>query len=163
MLGIIGRTADIILMSAFLLQALLGVRVIRTLVQHLRHRREGMRRERQLLALPLPPDAELPAVLIQIPTYNEGVLIRRVLDAVLALDWPRDRLAIQVLDDSTGPSAALARSAVAEYQAAGRNVTLLQRTDRTGFKAGALKLGLAATDQPFVAVFDADYLSLIHI
>ena len=158
MLGIIGRTADIILVSAFLLQALLAVRVIRTLLQHLRHRREGMQRERQLLALPLPPDAELPAVLIQIPTYNEGMLIRRVLDAVLALDWPRDRLAIQVLDDSTGPSAALAREAVAACQADGHNVTLLQRTDRAGFKAGALKLGLAATDQPFIAVFDADYI-----
>ena len=158
MLGIIGRTADIILMSAFLLQALLGIRVIRTLAQHIRHRREGMRHERELLALPLPPEAELPAVLIQIPTYNEGALVRRVLDAVLALDWPCDRLAVQVLDDSSRSSAALARAAVAEYQAEGRNVTLLQRTDRDGFKAGALKLGLAATDQPFVAVFDADYV-----
>ena len=158
MLGIIGRTADIVLVSAFLLQGLLGYQVIRTLVQHIRHRREGMRREREMLAWPLPPDDELPAVLVQIPTYNEGMLIRRVLDAVVALDWPHDRLAVQVLDDSTGASAELARRAVAECQADGHNVTLLQRTDRAGFKAGALKIGLAATDQPFVAMFDADYI-----
>jgi hypothetical protein len=86
MLGIIGRTADIVLVSVFLLQGVLGYRVIRTLVQHIRHRREGIRREREMLAWPLPPDGELPAVLVQIPTYNEGVLIRRVLAAVIALD-----------------------------------------------------------------------------
>jgi hypothetical protein len=157
-LGIVGGTADIVLVSAFLLQGLLGYQVIRTLVQHIRHRREGMRREREMLAWPLPPDDELPAVLVQIPTFNEGELIRRVLSAVVALDWPRDRFAVQVLDDSTGISAALARSAVAEFRAEGHDITLLQRTDRAGFKAGALKLGLAATEQPFIAVFDADYI-----
>jgi cellulose synthase/poly-beta-1,6-N-acetylglucosamine synthase-like glycosyltransferase len=157
-LGIIGRTADVVLVSVFVLQTLLGIRVLRTLAQHIRLRDDGMRRERTMLAWPLPPDAELPAVLVQIPTYNEGVLIRRVLNAVLALDWPRDRLAVQVLDDSTGESAELAREAVAACQADGHNVTLLHRTDRTGFKAGALKLGLAASDQPFVAMFDADYI-----
>ena len=157
-LGIIGRTADIILVSVFLMEAFLGVRVVRTLFLHIRHRREGVRREQEMLAWPLPPDEELPAVLVQIPTYNEGMLIRRVLDAVVALDWPRDRLAVQVLDDSTGASAQLARAAVAACQADGHNVTLLQRTDRTGFKAGALKIGLAATDEPFVAMFDADYI-----
>lgn len=157
-LGIFGRTADIVVVSVFFLQALLGIRVVRTLVQHIRHRREGMRRERELLALPLPPDEKLPAVLVQIPTYNEGMLIWRVLDAVVALDWPRDRLAVQVLDDSSGESAEQACAAVAASQAEGHNVTLLQRTDRAGFKAGALKLGLAATDQPFVVMFDADYV-----
>src|SRR5579863_1097684 len=157
-LGIIGRTADIVLISVFLLQTVLGIRVIQTLVQHVRSRREGLRRERELLALPLPPDAELPAVLVQIPTYNEGLLIRRVLDAVVALDWPEGRLAVQVLDDSSGESAALARAAVAACQADGHDVTLLQRGDRTGFKAGALKIGLEASDQPFVAMFDADYV-----
>jgi cellulose synthase/poly-beta-1,6-N-acetylglucosamine synthase-like glycosyltransferase len=157
-LGIIGRATDIILVSAFLLQTMLGIRVVRTLWQYARHRREGMRREREMLAWPLPPDEELPAVLVQIPTYNEGMLIHRVLEAVLALDWPSDRLAVQVLDDSTGASAELARAAVAACQAEGHNVRLLQRAERTGFKAGALKIGLAASDEPFVAMFDADYI-----
>ena len=156
--GVIGRLADIVFMSALLAEILLGFHIVRTLVQHLRLRRDGMRREREMLDWALPSDEELPAVLVQIPTYNEGILIRRVLDAVVALDWPRDRLAVQVLDDSTGASAELARTAVAECQADGYNVTLLQRAERTGFKAGALKLGLAATDQPFVAMFDADYV-----
>ncbi|HUI35246.1 MAG TPA: glycosyltransferase [Stellaceae bacterium] len=157
-LGIVGRMTDIVLVTLLLSQALLGFQVVRTLVQHIRYRREGMRREREMLAWPLPLDEELPAVLVQIPTYNEGMLIRRVLDAVVALDWPRDRLAVQVLDDSTGTSAELARSAVAEYRAEGHKIELLQRTDRTGFKAGALKAGLSVTDQPFIAVFDADYV-----
>jgi cellulose synthase/poly-beta-1,6-N-acetylglucosamine synthase-like glycosyltransferase len=155
---IVGRTADIVLVSTLLLQCLLGFQVVRTLVQHLRLRRAGLRGERELLAGRLPDDAGLPPVLVQVPTYNEGALVRRVLDAVTALDWPRDRLTIQVLDDSTDASAALARIAVAEYQSRGHDVILLQRTDRSGFKAGALKAGLAVTGHPFVAIFDADYI-----
>ena len=156
--GVIGRVADIVLVVALLLQCLLGFQIVRTLLQHLRHRRAGLAGERAMLALPLPEDDALPAVLVQIPTYNEGALVRRVLDAVTALDWPRDRLAVQVLDDSTDASAGLARAAVAEHQARGHDVVLLQRTDRGGFKAGALKAGLAGTDQPYVAIFDADYV-----
>jgi len=157
-LGAVGRMIDILLMSALLVQALFGYRVVRTLLQHIRYRRDGMRREQEMLAWALPADEALPAVLVQIPTFNEGVLVRRVLRAVTALDWPRDRLAVQVLDDSTGESAALTRAAVAESQSQGHNITLLQRCDRAGFKAGALKLGLAATHHPFIAIFDADYI-----
>ena len=154
----IGRVTDIILVSALLLQCLLGLRLLRTLVQHMGHRRVGLRYEREVLDLRLPDDSALPAVLIQIPTYNEGALVGRVLDAVTALDWPSDRFAVQVLDDSADASAALAGEAVAEHQARGYDVTLLQRVDRAGFKAGALKIGLACTDQPYVAIFDADYV-----
>jgi cellulose synthase/poly-beta-1,6-N-acetylglucosamine synthase-like glycosyltransferase len=158
MLGVIGRCADIVLVLALLLQFPLGFQLVRTLWQHLRLRRDGMRAEREMLALGLPREADLPAVLVQIPTYNEGELVRRVLEAVTALDWPRDRLAIQVLDDSIDDSAALARAVTAEYCERGHDVTLLQRADRAGFKAGALKIGLACTEQPYVAVFDADYV-----
>jgi hypothetical protein len=154
----IGRVTDIILVSALLLQCLLGLRLVRALAQHMRHRRAGLRHEREMLNLRLPDDDALPAVLIQIPTYNEGALVGRVLDAVTALDWPSGRLAVQVLDDSADASAALAGAAVAEHQARGYDVTLLQRADRAGYKAGALKIGLACTDQPYVAIFDADYV-----
>src|SRR5580658_4330873 len=116
MLGGIGRCADIVLVLALLLQFPLGFQIVRTLAQHLRLRRDGMRAEREMLALRLPAEADLPAVLVQIPTFNEGALVRRVLEAVTALDWPRDRLTVQVLDDSTDDSAALARAAVAEYR-----------------------------------------------
>ena len=157
-LTVFGRVADVVLVLALLAQCLLGFRLVWTLLQHVRGRRVGLRDEREMLALSLPDDRALPAVLVQIPSFNEGALVRRVLDAVTALDWPSDRLSVQVLDDSTDASAALARAAVAEHRARGHEVTLLQRADRAGFKAGALKAGLACTDQPYVAIFDADYV-----
>jgi glycosyltransferase involved in cell wall biosynthesis len=104
------------------------------------------------------PEQELPRVLVQLPLYNEGELVRRVLDAVTALDWPRDRLEIQVLDDSTDGSCALSRQAVQEVQALGIAIELLHRTRRTAYKAGALAAGLARSDAPFVAIFDADFI-----
>jgi cellulose synthase/poly-beta-1,6-N-acetylglucosamine synthase-like glycosyltransferase len=157
-LGIIGRTADIALVGLLLLQAGLAFRVSQTVLLHLYHRRAGLERERIALTRPLPPDGALPAVLVQIPTFNEGRLVRRVLDAVVSLDWPGDRLQIQVLDDSTDGSAEIARAAVAEFGLRGHNVSLIQRTNRAGFKAGALQRGLACSSEPFVAVFDADYV-----
>jgi len=154
----VGAAADTGLIILTVLQCLLGWRLFHTVILHLRHRREGMARERAALALPLPPDAELPGVLVQIPTYNEGALVERVLEAVTALDWPRDRLEIQVLDDSTDASAEMGRIAVDRFRALGHSVTLLHRDHRSGFKAGALKAGLAVSNQPFVAIFDADYI-----
>src|SRR5713226_3934546 len=74
-LEIVGRSADSVLILLLLFQCLLGFRLFHTIWLHLRNRRAGMARERELLALPLPPDAELPAVLIQIPTFNEGALV----------------------------------------------------------------------------------------
>jgi cellulose synthase/poly-beta-1,6-N-acetylglucosamine synthase-like glycosyltransferase len=157
-LGIIGRTADITLVAFLLMQLALAFRVSQTVLLHLYHRRTGLERERIALTRPLPTDDKLPAVLVQIPTFNEGPLVQRVLDAVVALDWPRDRLQIQLLDDSTDASAEIARATVADLHLRGYSVNLIQRTHRAGFKAGALKAGLACTREPFVAVFDADYV-----
>jgi len=103
-------------------------------------------------------DGELPRVLVQLPLYNEGELVQRILGAVTALDWPRDRLEIQVLDDSTDGSCALSREAVSALQEAGWSVELLHRTHRVAYKAGALAAGLARSDAPFVAIFDADFI-----
>src|SRR5271165_5144269 len=157
-LGIVGRTADIILVVFLLMQLALAFRVSQTVLLHLYHRRTGLERERIALTRPLPADDELPAVLVQIPTFNEGRLVQRVLDAVVSLDWPRERLQIQLLDDSTDASAEIARAAIAEFRLRGHDVTLIQRPHRAGFKAGALRAGLACSSQPFVAVFDADYV-----
>jgi cellulose synthase/poly-beta-1,6-N-acetylglucosamine synthase-like glycosyltransferase len=157
-LGIIGRTADITLVGFLLMQLALAFRVSQTVLLHLYHRRTGLERERIALTRPLPADDELPAVLVQIPTFNEGRLVRRVLDAVVSLDWPRDRLQIQLLDDSTDASAEIARATISEFRLRGHEVTLIQRPHRAGFKAGALRAGLACSRQPFVAVFDADYV-----
>jgi cellulose synthase/poly-beta-1,6-N-acetylglucosamine synthase-like glycosyltransferase len=157
-LGIIGRTADITLVLFLLMQVALGFRLSQTVLLHLWYRRTGLERERIALTQPLSAEDELPAVLIQIPTFNEGRLVRRALDAAVSLDWPRDRLQIQLLDDSTDASAEIARATVAEFRRRGHDVTLIQRSHRAGFKAGALTAGLACSSQPFVAVFDADYV-----
>jgi cellulose synthase/poly-beta-1,6-N-acetylglucosamine synthase-like glycosyltransferase len=157
-LGIIGRTADIALVVFLLMQLALAFRVSQTVVLHLCYRRTGLERERLALTQPLPVEDELPAVLIQIPTFNEGHLVRRALDAAVSLDWPREQLQIQLLDDSTDASAEIARATVAEFRGRGHDVVLIQRSHRAGFKAGALTAGLACSSQPFVAVFDADYV-----
>src|SRR5207248_7251773 len=109
-LGIVGRTADIVLVVCLLMQLALAFRVSQTMVLHLCYRRRGLERERLALTRPLPAEDELPAVLIQIPTYNEGHLVRRALDAAVALDWPREQLQIQLLDDSTDASVEIARA-----------------------------------------------------
>ncbi len=104
----------------------------------------------------LPP--ELPRVLVQIPVFNEPLVVDRVLAAAAALDWPRDKLTIQLLDDSTDITSDIAVHAVARARRDGIDVAHLRRTDRSGFKAGALAAGLAVCDAPYVAVFDADFL-----
>jgi cellulose synthase/poly-beta-1,6-N-acetylglucosamine synthase-like glycosyltransferase len=157
-LGIVGRTADITLVVFLLMQSALAFRMSQTVALHLCYRRSGLERERIALTQPLPAEDELPAVLIQIPTYNEGYLVRRALEAAVSLDWPRDRLQIQLLDDSTDASAEIALATVAEFRRQGHDVILIQRSDRAGFKAGALTVGLACSSQPFIAMFDADYV-----
>ena len=99
-----------------------------------------------------------PHVAVQLPVYNEENVIVRLLDAVAALDWPRDRLTIQLLDDSTDGTTALAAPRVAQMQAAGVCVQHVRRADRRGFKAGALADGMLRTDAEFFAIFDADFV-----
>jgi cellulose synthase/poly-beta-1,6-N-acetylglucosamine synthase-like glycosyltransferase len=100
----------------------------------------------------------LPRVAVQLPVYNERLVVRRLIDAVAALDYPAEQLDIQVLDDSTDETTALAAEAVEMHRARGIPIRLLHRDVRTGFKAGALEAGLAATDADLVAVFDADFV-----
>jgi cellulose synthase/poly-beta-1,6-N-acetylglucosamine synthase-like glycosyltransferase len=106
----------------------------------------------------LPADADLPTVLVQLPLYNEGALVARALNAVTALEWPRDRLVIQVLDDSNDGSLVVSRRAVHALRLRGWRVSLHHRMIRSHFKAGALAAGLEASDAPFIAVFDADFV-----
>jgi cellulose synthase/poly-beta-1,6-N-acetylglucosamine synthase-like glycosyltransferase len=100
----------------------------------------------------------LPRVTVQLPIYNEMYVAERLIDAVCKLDYPRELLEIQVLDDSTDETTAVAERAVRRQAAAGINITCLHRSDRTGYKAGALEAGLHVADGEFVAVFDADFL-----
>ncbi len=105
-----------------------------------------------------PAPASWPEVTVQLPVYNEPAVVERLIGAAAALDYPCDRLAIQVLDDSTDDTSALAAAAVADARARGIRIEHLRRGARTGYKAGALAHGLAHTQAPFVAVFDADFV-----
>src|SRR5499427_3858182 len=127
-----------------LLAAFIGS-LLYMVVLHHRLKPGGLRHEQELLATPLPADPELPHVVVQIPSFNEGGVLRRGVEAAAALDWPRDKLHIQVLDDSTDATAELARRVVAELREKGVDVVALQRTDRSGFKGGALHEAMQQT------------------
>jgi len=99
-----------------------------------------------------------PKLTVQVPLYNEMYVAQRVIEAVAAFDWPADRLDIQILDDSTDETTAIAAEAVAAARARGVAIVHLRRGHRAGYKAGALAFGLARADGEFVAVFDADFV-----
>ena len=101
---------------------------------------------------------ELPRVTVQLPLYNELYVVERLLQAVTALDYPRERLEIQVLDDSTDETRETARRAVGHYRAEGFDIHYVHRADRTGFKAGALENGTRAAKGELLAIFDADFV-----
>jgi cellulose synthase/poly-beta-1,6-N-acetylglucosamine synthase-like glycosyltransferase len=104
-----------------------------------------------------PPPVDWPTVVVQLPLFNERYVVERLIDAAAGLDYPAERLTVQVLDDSTDDTAARAKARVAYHRARGRNVVYCHRHQREGFKAGALALGLAQASGEFVAVFDADF------
>ncbi|HEY6072272.1 MAG TPA: cellulose synthase family protein, partial [Anaerolineales bacterium] len=108
------------------------------------------------------PDApeQWPPVTIQLPIFNEKYTVERLLNAVAALDYPRDRLQIQVLDDSTDNTADLVRGLVEGHVRRGVNMQLIHRTDRQGYKAGALGNGMRTASGEFIGIFDADFVPL---
>jgi cellulose synthase/poly-beta-1,6-N-acetylglucosamine synthase-like glycosyltransferase len=105
-----------------------------------------------------PADRLPPKVVVQVPLFNEGEVAINVVQAVAALDYPADRLQIQVLDDSTDETPELLAPLVARLRAAGIDIRHLRRPERHGWKAGALAWGLGMSDAEFVAIFDADFL-----
>src|SRR6516225_9553824 len=100
----------------------------------------------------------LPRVTIQLPIYNERYVVERLLEAVTRIDYPRDLLEIQVLDDSTDETTIVASRLASEYARSGYPVVYLHRNHRTGFKAGALEAGLGQARGEFIAIFDADFV-----
>jgi cellulose synthase/poly-beta-1,6-N-acetylglucosamine synthase-like glycosyltransferase len=101
---------------------------------------------------------DLPRITVQIPSYNEMYVIERIIDAVCAFDYPHDKLDVQVLDDSTDETQKIARIAVERWRDQGVDIEYIHRTDRTGFKAGALENGLKTAKGEFVAIFDVDFV-----
>jgi cellulose synthase/poly-beta-1,6-N-acetylglucosamine synthase-like glycosyltransferase len=103
-------------------------------------------------------EAELPRITVQLPLFNELYVVDRLLKAVTAIDYPRDKFEIQVLDDSTDETVKVAEAVVAKYAAQGFDIHYIHRNDRTGFKAGALENGNKSAKGELLAIFDADFV-----
>lgn len=129
--------------------ALYGLHRLVLLTVLARHRRRPVE--------PREPD-ELPRVTVQLPIYNERLVADRLVAAAAALDYPRHLLDIQVLDDSTDATSDQLAAQVADLRARGLDVQHLRRTDRVGYKAGALAQGLCEAKGELVAIFDADFV-----
>ncbi|MFN2118470.1 MAG: glycosyltransferase [Candidatus Promineifilaceae bacterium] len=109
---------------------------------------------------PLVDSAVLPEVTIQLPIYNERFVIERLIDSAVRINYPRDRLQIQVIDDSDDETTAIAAARIAQYQAEGIAIEHVRRSDRSGYKAGALAAALAKARGEYIAIFDADFLPM---
>ncbi|HEU4873668.1 MAG TPA: glycosyltransferase, partial [Pyrinomonadaceae bacterium] len=103
-------------------------------------------------------EAELPRITVQLPLFNELYVVDRLLKAVTAIDYPREKLEIQVLDDSTDETVRVAEAVVAKYAKQGFDIHYIHRADRTGFKAGALENGNKSAKGELLAIFDADFV-----
>jgi cellulose synthase/poly-beta-1,6-N-acetylglucosamine synthase-like glycosyltransferase len=101
---------------------------------------------------------KLPRVTIQLPLFNEYYVVERLIDAVCNIEYPKDLLEVQVLDDSTDDTVELAQNLVENYSNRGFDIKYIHRTNRQGYKAGALKEGLETAQGEFVAIFDADFV-----
>jgi len=109
-------------------------------------------------AIETPALTQVPRVTVQLPIYNELYVVERLIDAAAALDWQRDQLQIQVLDDSDDETTPIAQARVDYYRKRGIDMALYRRNDRAGFKAGALAAGLARATGEYLAIFDADFV-----
>ncbi len=103
-------------------------------------------------------EKDYPKITVQAPIFNERFVVKRMIDAMVALDYPKDKLQIQILDDSTDDSVDIARKCVEDHQENGVNIQHIHRKNRVGFKAGALQEALAYTDSELIAIFDADFI-----
>ena len=133
----------VLLLTAF------AIGSVAILISYLRHRND---------LVPPPEIAELPTAAVQLPIYNEYYVVERLLKACAELDYPHDKLIIQVLDDSTDETVELVAALTEQWRAQGIDVRHVRRDNRDGFKAGALAYGLSLIDCEMIAVFDADFI-----
>lgn len=116
-----------------------------------------LKSKRNKSAIPALPE-KLPKVSIQLPIFNELYVVERLIRKVAEIDYPTDLLEIQILDDSTDETLEISKRLVDELSKTGLDIKLVQRPERTGFKAGALAYGLKEAKGEFIAIFDADFL-----
>ncbi len=138
--------------SILALLSIYGAYRVRQVIDFWRYRRIEPRPKRIFA------EDELPHVTVQLPIFNEVYVVERLLASVTALDYPRERFEIQVLDDSTDETQDAAHASVERYRREGFDISYLHRNDRTGFKAGALEAGLKSAKGELVAIFDADFV-----
>ena len=112
--------------------------------------------------MPLGDRSFEPVVTVQLAVFNEINVVERLMDHVVRMDWPKDKLEIQLLDDSTDDTVKVARAVCEKYRNLGWDIAYIHRTDRTGYKAGALDNGLKVAKGEFVAMFDADFLPTVN-
>ncbi|MCM4166911.1 Undecaprenyl-phosphate 4-deoxy-4-formamido-L-arabinose transferase [Arenibacter antarcticus] len=124
------------------------------LVNYLGHKRKNKEAPKYNLLDP----KEIPYVTIQLPVYNEEYVMERLLENIAKIEYPKSKLEIQVLDDSTDDSVLDTAKQIAALQETGLDIKHIRRTNRQGFKAGALKEGLITAKGEFIAIFDADFL-----
>ena len=153
LLGLLQFLADLVAYSCLLILIAIGMGYLVVIGRFFYDELRGAKDPQT----PTLPDAELPRVLLQIPVFNEPLVTEQSLRCVAQLDWPKDKLRIQLLDDSTDETSDRAAAVIAELQATGAIIDHIRRTDRSGFKAGACAHGLTLTDEPFIAMLDADF------
>jgi cellulose synthase/poly-beta-1,6-N-acetylglucosamine synthase-like glycosyltransferase len=147
--------------AVLLALAMYGLHRSHLVLTVLRHQRKLKGLKEGVPALPvegIEDRHDLPHVTLQLPLYNEATVADRLLDHAAAIQWPRSRYEIQVLDDSTDETRALVRAKVEALRKSGLDVVYIHRVDRTGYKAGALENGLKVAKGELVAIFDADFL-----
>ncbi len=115
-------------------------------------------KKRKQIPLPFLSDEELPFVTIQLPLFNELYVTERLINNIALLDYPQEKLEIQILDDSTDETTAIIKNTIAQLGEKGKHILLVRRPKREGYKAGALKYGMQEMKGEFVAIFDADFL-----
>jgi len=151
------RTVDAVVLTALIGVILVGLGFLLLPLLYLVEWAAGKSKPAWASAEPAKPES-LPDVLIQLPIYNEPFpVVGGLLQSVAALDWPRERLRIQILDDSTPENRTFTGRAVALLSEQGFRAEHLMRNHRHGYKAGALAIGLAASEEPYVAILDADF------
>jgi cellulose synthase/poly-beta-1,6-N-acetylglucosamine synthase-like glycosyltransferase len=133
------------------LLSIYGLHRFETIRTYFKHRKNAM-------GEPAARFDQLPRVTIQLPLYNERYVLERLIDETIKVDYPRHLLQIQVLDDSTDDSHEFAEALCQKYKSIGHPIEYLHRTNREGYKAGALQEGLKTATGEFIAVFDADFI-----
>lgn len=152
-LALLQFLVDSVWLAAALIMILIGAGFVAIIARFLFDQLRGARDPEPVVLA----EEELPHVLLQIPVFNEAEVTEHALRCVAELDWPKDRLHIQLLDDSTDETPQRAEAVAIELRARGVDIHHVRRADRTGFKAGACAEGLKLFDAPFVAMLDADF------